>query len=168
VLPPDGDICSSKIWNYVNTLIHLHRHMKEARQDILDAIKIYYKELGFRRDNSRVTHQAQARTALSNVMREYGMTYEEIGVYVNRDHSTVVHDCSHQDDELRTWSGYKSAYEKCKAIVGSALVGDLDDIIAYLKEKQDALQVQIDEYLKKKQENDARIKELAADGVEIG
>ena len=142
--------------------------MKEARQDILDAIKIYYKELGFRRDNSRVTHQAQARTALSNVMREYGMTYEEIGVYVNRDHSTVVHHCKHHADELRTWSGYKSAYEKCKAIVGSALVGDLDDIIAYLKEKQDALQVQIDQYLKKKEENDAMIKELSAGCVEIG
>lgn len=142
--------------------------MKEARQDILDAIKIYYKELGFRRDNSRVTHQAQARTALSNVMREYGMTYEEIGVYVNRDHSTVVHHCKHHADELRTWGGYKSAYEKCKAIVGSALVGDLDDMIAYLKEKQDALQVQIDEYLKKKEENEARIKVVSAGCVEIG
>ena len=142
--------------------------MKEARQDILDAIKIYYKELGFRRDNSRVTHQAQARAALSNVMREYGMTYEEIGFYVNRDHSTVVHHINHHADELKAWSGYKSTYEKCKAIVGSALVGDLDDVIAYLKKKQDALQAQIDEYLKKKEENDARIKELAEDGVEIG
>ena len=142
--------------------------MKEARQDILDAIKIYYKELGFRRDNSRVTHQSQARTALSNVMREHGMKYEQIKAYVNRDHSTIIHHCKHHADELKTWSGYKKTYEKCKAIVGSALVGDLDDMIAYLKEKQDALQVQIDEYLKKKEENDARIKELAADGVEIG
>ena len=142
--------------------------MKEARQDILDAIKIYYKELGFRRDNSRVTHQAQARAALSNVMREYGMTYEEIGVYVNRDHSTVVHHIKHHADELKEWSGYKTTYEKCKAIVGSALVGGLDDVIAYLKEKQDALQVQIDEYLKKKEENEARIKVVSAGCVEIG
>jgi len=96
------------------------------------------------------------------------MKYEEIKAYVNRDLSTIIHNCKHNDDELKTWRGYKKTYEKCKAIVGSALVGDLDDMIAYLKEKQDALQARIDEYLKKKEENDARIKELAADGVEIG
>jgi hypothetical protein len=47
-------------------------------------------------------------------------------------------------------------------------VGGLDDVIAYLKEKQDALQVQIDEYLKKKEENEARIKVVSAGCVEIG
>ena len=76
--------------------------MKEARQDILDAIKIYYKELGFRRDNSRVTHQAQARTALSNVMREHGMKYEEIKAYVNRDHSTIIHAIKAVNDMMDT------------------------------------------------------------------
>jgi DNA-binding transcriptional MerR regulator len=142
--------------------------MKEARQDILDAIETYYSVLGFKRDNSRVTHQAQARTALSNVMREHGMTYEEIKLYQHRNHATIIHHCKvvHANG-LSDWRGYRDTYETCKDIVGVALLGDINDVIAMLESKRDELQAQIDEYLKKKEENDARNKELATYGVEV-
>tara|TARA_R100001163_G_C4927842_1_gene105115 strand:- start:16 stop:444 length:429 start_codon:yes stop_codon:yes gene_type:complete len=142
--------------------------MKEPRQEIEDAIRIYYKELGFRRDNSRLSHQTQARMALSNVMREHGMKYEEIKAYVKRDHSTIIYHCKHHESEMKTWMGYRKTYETCLAIVGAALTGDLSETIEFLQAKQDKIQKQIDQYLKKKEENDSRIKELAEDSAEIG
>ena len=64
--------------------------------------------------------------------------------------------------------GYRKTYETCLAIVGAALSGDLSETIEFLQAKQDKIQKQIDQYLKKKEENDSRIKELAEDSAEIG
>ena len=115
--------------------------------------------------SSTFDEPAQRHVAVAEMVIEKAKRLTEL--YVNRDHSTIIHHCKHHADELKTWSGYRKTYEKCQDIVGSALVGDIDEMIAYLKAKQNGLQLQIDEYAEKKEENDEVDKELAADGVEM-
>lgn len=61
----------------------------------------------------RYSDIARRRAALMVVLRfEYGLTFQEIGHVLGRDHSTIVHHVARHQQRLQTWTGYQMDYEE--------------------------------------------------------
>ena len=74
------------------------------------------------KSKTRMSHIREARQVFTQLMREHSsMTLEDIGMMVNRDHSTISTTTKVVQDQIDTNAGYRKRYSRIKSNIKSQI-----------------------------------------------
>jgi cytochrome b involved in lipid metabolism len=97
------------------TMINVFKNPTQANHYLVIAKKVYSVDpLVGKRDRFNVF----ARTAISVQLLSSGEKYHNIGTFLNKDHSSIIHNVKMHPDRLRHDKEYKEMYFKFLAEIG--------------------------------------------------
>ena len=124
---------------------------KENKMDILKTIISMRMDVDIMR-KSRQREIISGRKVFAKILTEQGFTRVEIGKYLRKDHSTIVHYIADVDHMIKYTEGMSEKYLTCRRLFAESIGEKIDDrgtLVGRLKTRIDELNVEL-ERLKRK------------------